>query len=147
MPETASTKANSKDAVYSLVLSALVKANYDVATANNQARFAQDTYNSIQSNPNLQRAIRAYKAYSFAKDATDGTKKMSQANTLMNNAREMGFSIDSFKSARASGFATVFSASVDLFEALAKKNGLELMNVPFQSAKYFWMSRKPARGL
>jgi hypothetical protein len=117
---------NDGNKVFSLIFTSLIKVNVPLLTADRYARFAQDAYNKIQSDPHLKNSLDQYKNYKSSKEIIEGAGKMNTASTLMKNAKDMNLPTTGFVKARAAGFATIFAASVDIFESIAKQNGIEL---------------------
>lgn len=122
------TNVNDANKIATVVYLSLTKAGFDVEIAAKYSLFCQDVYIYIRNNPTIQQALKAGKDFKAAWDIREGTTQVYQANKFLSNGAKMGLSsaADGFRNVRATGAATVLSASVDVFENLAKKRGIEL---------------------
>jgi hypothetical protein len=126
--EISSGDSKDKLQIASSVHSVLVKAGMDDRRAWSYGAFCQDVYGYIQNDPQLQQALKGYKYLKDSKDVFDGTVKVTKAENYLQNARALGLTSaeTGFRNFRGSGAADVLSVFVDRFEALAKRQGIEL---------------------
>ena len=109
----------------------------DSATASKYALFCQHIYAYIQSNPQVQSALKEMKDIKDAKDVEEGARKAMQAQTLLNNASEMGLTsaVNGLRSVRGGAAAAVLSVFVDRFASYARAQGIELNDCSLSIAK------------
>lgn len=123
-----SKRSNEGHRVFSLVLSELIRMNISSSTARSYAQFAEDAYNYIKGNRDLQNALSTYAVYKGLNEVREGVGRIRTGTRMLKRAQALNLSraTGDFRDFRAVGFASVFSVSLETFEFIAKKNGIEL---------------------
>jgi hypothetical protein len=123
-----SSSRNQSTAAFSYVYSGLTGAGMDSPTASKYALFCQHVYVYIQSNPDVQDALKKVKEAKDAKEVGEGAGKAYRAQRLLTNATQMGLTsaANGLRDVRAGGTAAVLSVFVDRFASYARAQGIEL---------------------
>lgn len=117
------------------ISAALQSAGVDQKKAAAYAQHASDVVQYIDAHPDLKAALirgkQAYDCYGYAgaaKDMYSGSVKVEQVTNYLRNAGILGLTsaTKGFEVARLGGAAEGLSGFVDLFEAAAKANNIEL---------------------
>ena len=124
-------------AVFSFVFSGLTRAGIKANDAAKYALFCQHVHSYIQSNPQVQSALKDFKDAKDAKDLAEGGDKALRAWSLLNNAKQMGLGSASIglRNVRAGGSAAVLSVFVDRFAAYARAQGIDANECSLAVAK------------
>ena len=115
-------------AVFSFVFSGLTRAGMNSNDASKYALFCQHVYSYIQSNPQVQTALKDFSDAKDTKEVSEGADKALRAWSLLNNAEQMGLrsATIGLRNVRAGGSAAVLSVFVDRFAAYARAQGIEV---------------------
>lgn len=105
--------------------------------ASQWALFAQEVYDFVQEDPDVQAAIRAYKRWSDGKDVAEGLDKIGQGGKFASRALDLQLaeSARRFKDFRLVGVGGILKIFVEHFEVIAKQRGLELNECAMQIVK------------
>lgn len=126
--DPSSVSSKEKLALATMVHSMLVKSGMEDRKAWGYGAFCQEIYNHIQSNPQLQQALKGYQYLKDGKEVYEGSAKVAKAENYLQNARDLGLTSAKagLRNYRAAGAAGVLNVFVDRFEAMAKSQGIEL---------------------
>jgi len=120
--------SNPSTAVFSFVYAALTGAGMDSNNAAKYALFCQHMYAYIQSNPQVQAALKDFKDAQDARDLGEGARKKAEARTRSGQANDLGLTSTANGLWEVPGgrTAAMLSVFVDRFAGYARAQGIPL---------------------